>query len=57
MIASRHLFQVVDKLDPTEYGQFLEDRKLVIEEQKAEIQAAREAKLLRSAVAEAKAMT
>ena len=49
------LFQVVDDLDPEEYGQFLKDRLLVVEEQKAELQAKREAKLLRTAVAEAKA--
>ena len=39
---------VVDKLDAKEYGKFLEERALIIDEEKAAIQAAREAKLLRT---------
>lgn len=40
---------VVKNLDAEEYGKFLEQRKLFIVEQKNEIAAAREAKMLRSA--------
>lgn len=47
--------QVLDDYDPEEYAEFLQERLLVIEEQKAELQAIREAKLLRTAAAEAKA--
>ena len=39
---------VVDKLDAEEYGKFLEERAKIIEQERAEIQAAREAKLLRT---------
>ncbi|KAE8743904.1 hypothetical protein FOCC_FOCC009462 [Frankliniella occidentalis] len=39
---------VVKDLDPNEYGQFLEERSKIIEEQRAEIQEKREAKLLRT---------
>lgn len=41
--------EVVRNLDPEEYGKFLEQRRIFIAEQKAEIAAAREAKMLRSA--------
>eukprot|EP00088_Acartia_fossae_P042256 TRINITY_DN44323_c0_g1_i1.p1 TRINITY_DN44323_c0_g1~~TRINITY_DN44323_c0_g1_i1.p1 ORF type:complete len:203 (-),score=13.58 TRINITY_DN44323_c0_g1_i1:168-743(-) len=40
--------KVVDKIDPDEYQAFLEERKLIVEEQKAEIKAIKEAKLLRT---------
>lgn len=40
--------EVVDKLDATEYQAFLEERKLVVEDQKRELQEAKEAKMLRS---------
>ena len=40
--------RVVDHLDPKEYGEFLKERAQIVEEEKAAIQAAREAKLLRS---------
>lgn len=40
--------QVVRDLDPIEYGQFLEDRKSVVEQQKKELQEKREAKMLRT---------
>ncbi|XP_055695628.1 39S ribosomal protein L11, mitochondrial [Lutzomyia longipalpis] len=40
--------QVVRHLDPEEYAQFLEDRKLVVEEQRKELQEKREAKMLRT---------
>eukprot|EP00088_Acartia_fossae_P055785 TRINITY_DN64829_c0_g1_i1.p1 TRINITY_DN64829_c0_g1~~TRINITY_DN64829_c0_g1_i1.p1 ORF type:complete len:189 (+),score=58.29 TRINITY_DN64829_c0_g1_i1:32-598(+) len=39
---------VVDKIDPVEYKEFLENQKLIVEEQKAELKAIREAKLLRT---------
>ncbi len=39
---------VVDKLDPVEYGQFLEERAKIVEQEKKDIQQAREAKLLRA---------
>lgn len=40
--------QIVRDLDPVEYGKFLEDRKLVVEDQKRELQEKREAKMLRT---------
>ena len=39
--------QVVRHLDPVEYGQFLEERNKVVEEQEQELQEAKQAKLLR----------
>ena len=43
------LCQVVDDLTPESYAEFLEERAVIVEEQKAELQAKREAKLLRTA--------
>ena len=40
--------RIVDNLDPEEYGQFLKERAEIVAQEKAEIQAAREAKLLRT---------
>lgn len=40
--------RVVDEIDPDEYQDFLEQRKLIIAEQKEELKAIKEAKLLRS---------
>jgi len=40
--------KVVDKLDPIEYGKFLEERNKINEQELAEIKAAKEAKLLRT---------
>ncbi|XP_055698817.1 39S ribosomal protein L11, mitochondrial [Phlebotomus papatasi] len=40
--------EVVRNLDPEEYAQFLEERKLVVEDQKKELQEKREAKMLRT---------
>ena len=40
--------RVVDDLDAKEYGEFLQERAEIIKQEKAEIQAAREAKLLRT---------
>ena len=40
--------RIVDRLDPEEYGKFLEERAEIVAKEKAEIQAAREAKLLRT---------
>lgn len=40
--------RVVDKLDPEEYRQFMAERAEIVAKEKAEIQAAREAKLLRT---------
>ena len=40
--------RVVDDLDAKEYGEFLKERTQIIAKEKAEIQAAREAKLLRT---------
>jgi hypothetical protein len=40
--------RVVDNLDPVEYGNFLKERAVIVAKEKAEIQAAREAKLLRT---------
>lgn len=39
---------VKDDLDPVEYGKFLEERKIIIEAQKKELQEKREAKMLRT---------
>ena len=41
--------KVVDKIDPVEYQQFLEERKEIVMQQKDDLQAAKEAKLLRTA--------
>ncbi len=40
--------RVVDEIDPVEYKAFLENQAKIVEAQKAELQAAREAKLLRT---------
>jgi len=40
--------KVVDSIDPEEYKVFLENQAKIVEEQKAELQAAKEAKLLRT---------
>ncbi|XP_017874031.1 PREDICTED: 39S ribosomal protein L11, mitochondrial [Drosophila arizonae] len=40
--------KVVRDLDPTEYAQFLEERKVIVEEQRRELQEKREAKMLRT---------
>lgn len=40
--------QVVHKLDAKEYGEFLAQRKLIVEEQLKELQAKKEAKMLRT---------
>ena len=41
--------KVVDSIDPEEYQKFLEGRIAVVEQQKKELQEAKEAKLLRTA--------
>ena len=41
--------KVVDSIDPEEYQEFLEGRGRVVEQQKKDLQAAKEAKLLRTA--------
>ncbi|CAB3246059.1 unnamed protein product [Arctia plantaginis] len=41
--------EIVKELDPKEYGEFLQDRKKVVEEQKKMLQEKREAKMLRTA--------
>nr|CAG4635180.1 EOG090X0I63 [Alona affinis] len=41
--------EVVNKLDAKEYNEFLEQRKLIVEEQLKELQAKKEAKMLRTA--------
>jgi len=41
--------RVVDKIDPVEYQQFLEERDEIVRQQKDELQAIKEAKLLRTA--------
>ena len=46
--AYRAGIKVVDKLDPIEYGKFLEERNKINEQELAEIKAAKEAKLLRT---------
>ena len=40
--------KIVDKLDPIEYGKFLEERNKIVEQELADIKAAKEAKLLRT---------
>lgn len=40
--------QIVRELDPVEYGEFLKDRERIVEEQKSELQAKRDAKMLRT---------
>ncbi|CAG7836233.1 unnamed protein product [Allacma fusca] len=40
--------EVVRELDADEYGEFLEERKVIVEEQKKELQEKREAKMLRA---------
>ncbi|XP_023173798.1 39S ribosomal protein L11, mitochondrial [Drosophila hydei] len=40
--------KVVRDLDPTEYAQFLEERKVIVEDQRRELQEKREAKMLRT---------
>ncbi|CAK1552240.1 unnamed protein product [Leptosia nina] len=41
--------EVVRDLDPKEYGEFLNDRKAIVEDQKKQLQEKREAKMLRTA--------
>ena len=41
--------RVVDEIDPEWYQEFLEERKEIVQKQKEEIQAIKEAKLLRTA--------
>lgn len=41
--------QVIRELDPHEYGQFLEERRAIVEQQKKELQEKKEAKMLRTA--------
>lgn len=40
--------EIVRELDPEEYGKFLQERKIIIAQQKKEIEEAREAKMLRT---------
>ena len=40
--------RVVDKIDPEEYKEFLENQREIVNEQKAELKAVKEAKLLRT---------
>jgi large subunit ribosomal protein L11 len=40
--------EVVKHLDPVEYGQFLEERKIIIERQKRELEEKKEARMLRT---------
>lgn len=40
--------EIVRDLDPEEYRQFLDERKIVVEDQKKELQEKREAKMLRT---------
>lgn len=40
--------EIVNNLDPNEYGQFLEERKLIVEQQKKDLQERKEAKMLRT---------
>lgn len=47
-ITNVKLFQIVHNLDPEEYGQFLADRKTVVEEQLQELKEKKEAKMLRA---------
>ncbi|KAJ8880796.1 hypothetical protein PR048_017267 [Dryococelus australis] len=41
--------EVVKELDPVEYGQFLEERKIIVEDQLKELQEKKEARILRTA--------
>lgn len=41
--------QIVRDLDPKEYGEFLEERKIIVEAQKKELQEKKEARMLRTA--------
>lgn len=41
--------EIVKELDPKEYGEFLQERKKIVEEQKKALQEKREAKMLRTA--------
>ena len=51
LISSAHTLgiEVVHTLDPIEYGQFLEERRKVVEEQEKELFEAKQAKLMRVA--------
>lgn len=40
--------EVVKEVDPKEYGQFLEERKLIEEQQKRDLQEKKDAKMLRT---------
>ena len=40
--------RVVDQIDPEEYREFLDNQREIVTEQKADLKAAREAKLLRT---------
>jgi large subunit ribosomal protein L11 len=40
--------EIVKHLDPVEYGQFLEERKIIIERQKKELEEKKEARMLRT---------
>lgn len=40
--------EVVKELDPEEYGEFLKERKAIVEQQKKELQEKKEAKMLRT---------
>lgn len=40
--------EIVDKLEAEEYQKYLEERKIVVDEQKAKLLEAREAKMLRT---------
>ncbi len=42
--------QVVDRYEPEDYAEFLKEREKIVEEQKADLQAKKEAKLLRTVV-------
>lgn len=41
--------QIVRDLDPVEYEEFLQERKVVVDEQQKQLQEAKEARLLRTA--------
>lgn len=40
--------EIVEHLDPVEYQKYLDERKIVVEDQRRELQEAREAKMLRT---------
>ena len=40
--------KVVKDLDPVEYGKFLEERKLIVDQQKKELEEKKQAKMLRT---------